>query len=238
MKTILIRSMSLAMTSLFLFNCSARQIQSAPITEVRIAPEAPIIDERKVEQQTQFTIAGLQTLNNQAGRPTFGIIKGFYQLPEAFPYGAISVERSRGFGFDYEAIKISKPPKPYAITPASVPEMEAISNSMNQLLDAGIAFKEVSFADAMKIMRAERVALSKKTFVFPGTTVPSGVDLLLSIERGQGNFGPVYLGRVIGAKGGELYALATQPDVGPYSLSPLIEKLVNDSLTRVVKQKR
>jgi len=67
--------------------------------------------------------------------------------------------------------------------------------------------------------------------------VPSGVDLLLSVEKGYGSYGPIYVGRVIRTKDGQLCALSTVIDAGPTSLGPLVSKLVKDSLRRLSAKK-
>jgi hypothetical protein len=99
-----------------------------------------------------------------------------------------------------------------------------------------VRFVEVSMADAAKVMQAEQAVIEGKVAIFPGRSVPSGVDLLVSIQKGKGATGPVYLGRVIRSKDGRLLALATQPDAGPYSLSPLVQKIVSDSLRRLADE--
>jgi hypothetical protein len=240
MKKVIVYS-SLVLVAVHLLGCSARQVQSGPITSTPSRPDAevPVIPKHEViDAESEISVDEISELNDEAGTPSFGIIKGFYQLPEAFPHGAISVERERGFGFDYQSVKISKlGTKPYVVTPASGPETEAMSRTMNRLLDANVRFVEVSLADANKIMQAERAAMRKKTMMFPGTSVPSGVDLLLSVEKGYGSYGPIYVGRVIRTKDGQLCALSTVIDAGPTSLGPLVSKLVKDSLRRLSAKK-
>lgn len=239
MDNILLRIASFVLVPCIFLGCSARPIKSGTVTETRTAPEVAPISEHSVKgPDSEISIEDLRALNTKASKPTFGIIKGFYQLPETFPHGAIALERARSFGFEYESITISRiGTKPFVIMPASADETEAISMSMNQLMDAGIRFVEVSLADATKIIEAEKVAIAKKTWMFPSSSIPSGVDLLLSIERGYGNSGPIYVGRVIRTKDGQLFALSTEPDVGPYSMSPLISRLVKSSLGRLGGQK-
>lgn len=234
--------LGLALALASLFGCSARQIQSAPISSSAIgsgtqsaAPEVPVIPEHRVQSgAADIDMKRLSTLNTKAKRPTFGIIKGFYQLPEAFPGGAISMKHVQGFGFSLDEVSVSRiGTRPYVIMPASAEESQAIESSMNQMMDAGIRFVEVSLADAAKIIAAERAALSKKSFVFPRQTLPSGIDLLLSMERGYGSYGPIYVGRVIRSKDGQLLALRTENDVGPIAMGTLISRLVQDSLSRL-----
>lgn len=231
-----------ALCALNLIACSARPIQSGVISESRTLQETvvvPVIEKHEVKDaESEISLDELAALNKSARSPTFGIIKGFYQLPEVFPQGAISVERARSFGFDYKAITIKKlGSKAYAVTPTSAIEAEAMAAVTNRLLDAGVRFSEISMADAMKIMKAERRALASKVMVFPGSSVPSGVDLLLSFEKGYGNYGPIYVGRVIRTRDGQLLALLTVNDVGTTALGSLVSRLVKDSLRRLGAQK-
>lgn len=240
MKKIIFRLSVFALAASYLLGCSARPVQSGGTLAPRNPPvEIPEISEHKViDEFSDVDVEELASLNKKLKSPSFGIIKGFYQLPEAFPHGAIKLERARDFGFEYEAIEIKKlGTKPYVVTPASAPEAEAMSRAMNRLLDAQIRFVEVSLADANKIIQAEKAALKKKTLMFPHTAVPSGVDLLLSVEKGYGSYGPIYVGRVIRTKDGQLLALSTVPDSGATSLGPLVTRLVRDSLRRLGAQK-
>jgi hypothetical protein len=216
--------------------CSARPLpHSGRIADARAPVEIPSIPQRSViTPESDIDIGIIESHNHMAGRPSFGIIKGFYQLPEAFPHGAVSIERMRSFGFDYASIKVSKlSTRPYVVTPASAMETQAMSQTINALLDARVKFVEVPLADAVKIMEAERAAMKQNVLMFPHTAVPSGVDLLVSIEKGYGSYGPIYVGRVIRTKDGRLCALATVSDFGPRSLGSLVSQLVKDSLRRV-----
>jgi|GEM_PF-2207181 len=216
--------------------CSARPIpRSAHIVDARAPIEIPSISQRFVAAQaSDIDVEVIDLHNHMAGRPSFGIIKGFYQLPEAFPHGAVSLERMRSFGFDYTSIRVNRlSTRAYVVTPASAMEIQAISRTMNALLDARVKFVEVPLADAVKIMEAERAAMKENILMFPHTAVPSGVDLLVSIEKGYGSYGPIYVGRVIRTKDGRLCALATVSDIGPQSLGTLVSQLVRDSLRRM-----
>lgn len=92
---------------------------------------------------------------------------------------------------------------------------------------------EVSMADANRVMDAEKRMIDTKKAWFPGRQLPSGVNLLISIQRGEGLYGPAFVGRVIQTKDGRLLALATQVDAGPMSLEPLLSQLVSDALRRL-----
>jgi hypothetical protein len=92
-------------------------------------------------------------------------------------------------------------------------------------------------ADAVKVMRAEQDAFDKKKIIFPSRSVPPGVDLLVSTQKGHTEVGPVYVGRVIRTSDGRLIALRSEPDVGVYSLKPLLVRLVSDTLRRLAEEK-
>lgn len=216
--------------------CSTgRPIQSGTLRNAEPGAQPESVEQRNVAGQVgAMDHAELKALNKKAGSPTFGLIMGFYQLPQAMPAGAVSVQQGVVFGQAYSNYKLENlGTKPYAVVPASAEQSEVLSSSMNHLLDAGVRFVEVSTADAAKVMQAEQQVIEGKAAVFPGRSVPSGVDLLVSIQKGQGASGPVYVGRVIRSGDGRLLALMTQPNAGPYSLSPLIQKMVSDSLKRL-----
>lgn len=182
-----------------------------------------------VASQTQ-----LKAWNQKAGRPTFGLIPAFYQLPVSMPAGAVHIQSAQVFGASYQSFMLSNTgPKPYVIEPASTEQSQVFSKAMNQMLDAGIRFVEVSMADANRVLESEKKVIEGKTAWFPGRQLPSGVALLISIQRGQGLYGPAFVGRVIQSSNGQLLALATVVDAGPMSLEPLLGQLVSDALRRL-----
>lgn len=221
---------------LSLMGCSRKPIQSSgslPQTSYQsVTPEA--IEQREVIQNAKFSSQVLKAWNEKAGRPTFGIIPAFYQLPVSMPAGAVRIEQGRIFGASYQSFQLSNAgPKPYAIESVSIEQSQAISNVVNQMLDAGVKLVEVSMADANRVMKAEQQVIEGKTGWFPGRQLPSGVGLLVSIQKGQGLYGPAFVGRVIQSKDGQLLALATQVDAGPLSLEPLLRQLIADALRRL-----
>ena len=122
--------------------------------------------------------------------------------------------------------------------PLSPQQSDVLIHAMNEFLDAGVRFVEVSMGDALKVMQAEEKALQTKRILFPGRSVPPGVDLLISIQKGFTEAGPVYLGRVIRTSDGRLIALQSEPDQGVYSLKPIVKQLVLDSIRRLAQESK
>lgn len=216
--------------------CSRKPIQSSgtlpqPYYQ-STSPEQ--IDKHEVASAPIASQADLKAWNLKAGRPTFGLIPAFYQLPVSMPAGAVRIESARVFGASYQSFQLSNTgPRPYALEPTSTEQAQVFSKVMNQMLDAGVRFVEVSMADANRVLESEKNVIEGKTAWFPGRQLPSGVNLLISIQRGQGLYGPAFVGRVIQSKDGQLLALATGVDAGPMSLEPLLNQLVSDALRRL-----
>lgn len=221
---------------LALLACSRKPIQSSgalpSLTSGHTRPE--VIENHSIASVAQASTEALEEWNQKAGRPTFGLIPAFYQLPESMPAGAVSIQEGHVFGASYRSFWLANTgPKPFAILPASMEQAEVFSKVMNQMLESGIRFVEVSMADANRVLESERKVIEGQSAWFPGQQLPSGVDLLVSIQRGQGLYGPAFVGRVIRSKDGQLLALATQMDTGAYSLQPLLQQLVSDALRRL-----
>lgn len=221
--------------------CSRKPIQSSgtlpsPIN-YQTAPAA--IDSHVVASTPVASSQDLRNWNEKAGRPTFGLIPAFYQLPVSMPGGAVHIEQANVFGASYQSFFLSNAgPKPYVIQPASVQQSQVFSQVMNQMLDSGVRFVEVSMADANRVLESEKKVIEGKSAWFPGRQLPSGVDLLVSIQHGEGLYGPAFVGRVVRSLDGRLLALATQMDAGPLSLQPLLQQLVSDSLRRLADEKK
>lgn len=220
----------------FMCACSAkrpvaRSANLAPSYDV--TPES--IDTRTVVGQSdELSAASLRQLNEAAHKPSFGLIQGFYQLPVSLPGGAVAISQANVFGQSYQSFYLQNSGEhPYAVEPMSAAQAQVLSTSVNHLLDAGIRLSDVNMADAMKIMQAEQRIIEKKDALLPGRSLPSGVDMLVSIQSGMGATGPVFVGRVIRTRDGQLFALQTWPNAGPYSLEPLIRHIVTDSLKRL-----
>ncbi len=220
-----------------LSNCSARPIKSASLTPLDPGAGPAVIQKRTTAGDiSQESIEELRLLNKKAGSPRFGLIKSFYQLPAAFPGGAVHIREEAGWWGAYRDIRLQNlSTKPYAIVPMSTRQGEVLEKTLRTLLDAGIRFAEVSMADAVKVIEAERRILEQKSGFFPGQLLPSGVELLITVEQGQGETGPVYLSRVIRTTDGDLLALASEPDYGVYALQSLIMKSVKDALRHAAK---
>ena len=228
------------LAALCLTACSRKPIQSSgTLPEPYYRNIGPVEVEKHEEPQEVSigTFEQMQIWNDKVGSPTFGLISGFYQLPKSMPAGAAAIHKGQVFGASYESFWLENAEKPYAILPASIEESQAYSRVMNQMLDVGIQFVEVSMADANQIMQAEKKMLDGDKAWLLARQVPSGVDLLVSVEKGEGLYGPTYLGRVIRSRDGRLLALATQVNAGPYSLEPLLRNLVADSLRRLADGK-
>lgn len=222
-----------------LLGCSARQINSSSELVSPVPTTQSIIESRTVVgEKDDFDVGQLQKLNQKAGKPTFGLIMGFYQLPGTMPAGHVAISEGYVFGEPYRSFWFqATDAKPYAVLPAAPKQAEVLATSLNKMLDAGIRFKEVSMADAVMVMNVEKkMMLQNKTWFFPRSIAP-GVDLLVSIQTGFGEIGPIYVGRVIATIDGRLLALVTWPDVGAYTLQPLVDRLVSDALRRLANEK-
>lgn len=213
--------------------CSARPITSSALTPSYQDPAVRPISGRSVASAfSQEQIAHLRNLNEKAKSPRFAIVKSFYQLPTAFAGGAIKKESTKDFWGTYKSLEIYRlNTRPYAIVPLSPKQGEILSQTVSVLLKAGVRFVDIKMADAVKIMQAEKKAIENKSFTLPNQLLPSGADLLLSIEMGDGETGPIYLGRVVRTADGELLALEWESNYGVYALQPLITKLVEHALT-------
>lgn len=218
----------------------APAIKSGDISDQSVKQTRPdTIKEHKVVNQLDAdAIIKISKLNEQAGKPRFGIVGGFYQLPMAHPAGASRVVGTVA-NIPYDQTRVTPDrERPWAIAPAPSAEMEMLQGSLNALLDAGVRWTEVSMADAATIIAAEKQASSTNSLADFNKLTPSGVDLLISINKGPGIAGPIYVGRVIRSQDGAMLALATLPDAGPVSLRPLVWKLVEDSLKRIANEKQ
>lgn len=221
---------------LALLSCSRKPIQSSGTLPApnyqRVTPEPP--KQHQVDSMPMVLESDLKLWNEKAGKPTFGLIPAFYQLPVSMPAGAVHIENAQVFGMSYQSFWLSNAgPKSYAIEPASTEQAQVFSRVMNRMLDAGVRFALVSMADANRVLESEKEVIEGKTTWFPGRQLPSGVDFLISIQQGQGLYGPAFVGRVIQSKNGQLLALVTQTDAGPTSLEPLLYQLVSDALRRL-----
>ncbi len=217
--------------------CSRKPIQSSgtlPQPYYQGIGPAEVPEHSAAADVPQVSIEQLKAWNRKADKPTIGLIHGFYQLPRSKPAGAVYLEQGRVFGASYQSFWLENTDEqPYAVLPASVEQSQVFEKFTDEMLDAGVRLVEVKMADANKIMKAEKKALENNSKWFMGRSVPSGVKLLVSLERGQGLYGPAYVGRVIQTNDGRLLAMATGIDAGPQSLEPVLRKLVSDALRRL-----
>lgn len=222
-------------STIVICNCSTVAIKSSSNLPFSAAINPEAIGSRNDGNTEQLSVQLLAKLNQRAGKPNFGLIMGFYQLPSTKPAGAVAITESSVFGQPYRSFWFQETAsRPYAVLPVSPYQLEILSSVIKKMLDAGIYFKEVPMADALMVMRAEEKAIASGSQWAMSRLLPSGVDLLISIQKGFSETeGRIYSGRVVSTKDGRLLALATWPDTGVYSLKPLIDKLVTDTLRRL-----
>ncbi|MEM7495196.1 MAG: hypothetical protein AAF471_03485 [Myxococcota bacterium] len=216
----------------------------------------PPLPERTVVNPLGDDAAGaakrIGSLNKAAGSPAFGLIDGFYQLPAGAGGGAVVARQDVATDLvtvRQRFLRLGKS-QPYAVEPLSTRYAQAISAALEQLLDAGVRFRQVSTADAVAVMRAERDHLKQRRkkkqgakradgqeewvteALAWGRVLPAGVDVLLSLQQGQGETGAIYVGRAIRSSDGALLALLHQPALTPRTLGVLVLRLVERSLRR------
>lgn len=201
-----------------------------PLEAHRMTAEEPFSESKMVS---------LQKDNQKAGSPSFGLIKGFYQLPTAKPIGAVFLEESDTLWGRYRSLHLrGTEVRPFAIVPLSPQQSDYFAKAMGKLLDAGVHFVEVSMAQAVQLMKKEEELLQHKDIRrWLGASFLPGVDCLVSIQKGYTESGPVYIGRVIRVRDGRLLAWDTEPDAGAYALAPLIMRLVSDGIRRLALEK-
>jgi hypothetical protein len=201
-------------------------------------PRAKSIEKHEVVvDNTTVSTETLSALNQSAGSPSFGIVGAYYQLPMAKPAGASQVSgQIAGIPYDQTRV-VPDTQRPWALVAAPAAEAEALQSTISALLDAGVMLKEVSMADAGKIIEAEKAAAASNSLASFNQLTPSGVELLISLQKGHGMAGALYIGRVVRTSDGALLALASRPDAGALSLRPLVYELVQKSLQRLAAQK-
>jgi len=238
MKNIL--SCSIAILAVSLFNaCSARPIQSSSsLADEYRAVAPPIPDSTVLEQYTQ-SVAELRKWNEQAQKPSFALIGGFYQLPETRVGPDISFRQGEFFGGGYQSLSIrGRRHERFALTPFDVGSSFGLQAALNQLLDAGVRIKEISMADAMRVMNAENRAAERNVLLLLSQTLPAGADYLISIQQGIAqDIGPVWAGRVVSTKDGQVLAFDSLPSSGQYTIQPLLNKLIGSTLRRLATNK-
>jgi hypothetical protein len=226
---------------MFLLSCTPNKILTGTL-QTRPSQVPEVIEGHEVNTRSDWMLGrDFVKQYDLAGRPSFAIVGGFYQLPESMPYGAIELDEAYGFGTGMRALRIeSIPGRPYALIPVSPEQTDAISTVMQKFLDAGVKFSQISMSDATTIMKAERKALQEqgnRHLIAPfSQLLPTQVDFLVSVQKGYGVDGPVVVGRSVRTKDGRLFAVRSQVDFGAYALEPLIFDLVNDTVVRLAKE--
>ncbi|MFH1807421.1 MAG: hypothetical protein ABIJ09_01655 [Pseudomonadota bacterium] len=218
--------------------CGPGRVQTAPLPDEQSRkPVAPTIAKHEVIAAPDgISVDSLRQLNERAGKPSFGVIGAYYQLPLARPAGAAYTSgQIAGIPYDQTRV-VPEASRPWAVRPTPAAEAEMLQTTVAALLDAGITLKEVSMADAAKIMAAEQNAADSNSVASFNQLTPSGVELLISLQTGEGLAGALYVGRVIRTSDGALLALASRPNVGAVSLRPLVHSLVMQSLQRLAQQ--
>ncbi len=180
----------------------------------------------------------ISALNKAVGMPSIAMIRGFYQLPVANPLGAATFQQGNIAGLPTNQTIIQPSTnRPYAVEPADVFATDASQNVINMLLQNGIKLVELPMADATNIMNAEREAIEQEQGVQWNRMTPSGADYLISVQRGQGVPGPIYLARMIRTTDGAIVAVKSVVNIGgPYNFGQLLVDTIEAGLTTAEKQ--
>lgn len=216
--------------------CTGPQIKSSslparyePSPEAIPAPTVATDDEGMSKEE-------IRKYNIQAKKPTFAIIGAFYQLPETRTAEVYSYREGQFFGGGYESLTVAgRPARTFALTPFDTRSSFAAQSVMNEMLDAGVKFVEISMGDALKVMNAE--SKERGLRILP-KLLPSGADYLISIQQGTAEgLGAIWAGRVVSTKDGQMIAFASVPAVGSWTIQPLLKTLIGDSLRRLAQRK-
>lgn len=213
--------------------CSARPIASSTLAPV-YTPSPEPIPEATVAGDEGLSIANLRALNRQAGRPSFALIGGFYQLPQIDSADSVTFREGQFFGGGYESLTIrGGQRRPFALTPFDTTSSVAFQSAFKELLDAGIKIVEISMADAVRVMNAQDHG-NKNRLLALAKTLPSGADYLISIQQGEAEeIGPVWAGRVVSSKDGRVLAFDSIPAMGQFTIQPLLKNLIGSALRRL-----
>lgn len=220
-------------------SCTARPIKSGTLGP-QYKVTAPAVPESTVSADDQgFSVESIRALNEQAGRPTFGIIGGLYQLPTTGSASQVSLSEGQFLGGGYLSLSVSgRSARPISLTPMDVADSFAMQSVLNSFLDAGVKIVEISLADASRVANAEASDGNSRLLSF-SRTLPSGADYLISMQRGNAEgVGEVWAGRVVSTKTGLLLAFDSVPAFGSYTVQPLLKKLVGSALRRLAAQSR
>jgi hypothetical protein len=205
--------------------------------EVRHNPASNI---RRIEK-TENIARGLSAAKKEelvlaykkAKRPSFGIVEGYYSLPESKPFGEATVVKGYAYDSYVESVQLKGQKKAFAITPLKSDDAVAMNDAINSLIDIGVKIKEVSMSDALALAKDEEQAHGTMHHFTLRKSLPPSVDLLMSINRSSGAQGEVLTGRVITKEGQLLAFRVMQHAASSTSLGSLIISLFEDSIKRI-----
>ncbi len=236
MKTLLCSLMVLAMGCAVTPKAQQGSLPKNTSPEKQIEPKP--VAKHEVNAGLQVDMEELKANNEKAGSPSFGFVKSFYRLPVANPVGSVQRITGNALGIPYDSIQLQDTgKKPFALEPINVGQLDAMAIVLNDLLAAGVQLKEITMADAMKVVEAEQNALASGQLFWPNRSLASGADILLTWQSGQGLAGNVIVGRAVRTSDGALLALISTPNIGNLTLRSLVLRLISQSLAVAAAQK-
>jgi hypothetical protein len=198
-------------------------------------PEPPPVEDRGMVLAMGVDTAELQAAYEAAGRPTVGFIRDRYQLPIANPLGAARIIEGNLFGMPIQqSLTVPSTFRPFAIEPldpAEGFEIQQLALLQEDMARAGVRFVEVTAADAMRIVNAEKAAAEGRSAMQWNEMVASGANILVSFQEAVALGGPIFMVRVIRMDDGALLALRTGPaQGGAIALRPLLARAIADGM--------
>lgn len=223
----------LLLSCLLMSWCGCR---SMPFKVEPLSAKKTTIEQTDQKLLTEFEAvidAGMGDRYRKKKSPSFGLIQGYYRLPQAKPYGSVSIVRSYSYQTYFEGIEVKKNEHAYAIESIGGDDALAYNQALNSLLNIGVKIKEIGMADALNIAKAEASAAKSDQIFMPAKLLPPGVDYLISIYPASSKRGPVLIGRVI-KKDGTLMAFRTiYRGSGNSPVGGLIISLFEDTIARI-----
>lgn len=166
-------------------------------------------------------------------RLTVAFIKGSYRLPDASPIGGVYVQKDRTLFSESEKLALVKSQNEMALKELSGDDALATNEGINAVLESGLKVKELSFAEALQVAKAEEGAKKDgHDFVFGKTLLPE-VDILVSFFKADSEEGPVLVGRALKNDGTLLSFRVFKQETDSRRVSELLITLVNDALLRI-----
>lgn len=196
-------------------------------------PRAEVVEQHAAVSTPMVSTAELQAAYVAAGSPTIGFIRDSYQLPVANPLGAARIIEGNAFGMPYQqSLTVPSTYRPFAIQPMDNGfAVQQLALLQQDLATAGVRFVEVSAADAVRIVDAEKKAAEANGHVQFNEMTRAGSDILVSYQPSQALGGPIFIVRVIRMADGALLALRTGPGQGgAIALRPLLGRAIADGL--------